>query len=153
MYIAVPPVPGNTVYRLPNARKAPPLTYVDNALLFLSPQSRSPDHTWELTKLLLEGETLLEFNRLRGRIVPRKSLFKQGFMAEEKIQQVIAVYEKHGRPRFNPPSFDAVTRVLNQATWDIVRDRKLAPREGLNNLARELDQLAQEAGFTGDTRV
>jgi hypothetical protein len=151
MVIATPPVPGNTIYRTAGGRK-PPLTFVDNALLFLSTQSRFPDHAWELLKLLLEGETLLEFNNLRGRLVPRKSLFTQGHMKEEKVAQVAAVYEKHGRARFNPPDFDGVTRAINATVVTAVKEQKLSAREGAAAIARELEQIAQAVGYTGTTR-
>jgi multiple sugar transport system substrate-binding protein len=153
MIISVPQVPGNTRYRLPGGRTAQPLTFVDNALLFLSSQSKYPDHAWELMKLLLEGETLLEFNRLRGRLVPRKSLWKQGYMQEEKLQQIVAVYERYGRPRFNPPNFDAVTQAINATVTDVVRDQKVSVRDGLAALARELERIAQDAKYSGDTRT
>jgi multiple sugar transport system substrate-binding protein len=153
MVIATPPVPGNERYRVPGGRKAAPLTFVDNALLFLSPQSRYADHAWELTKLLLEGETLLEFNRLRGRLVPRKSLFKQGYMLEAKIQEIVALYERYGRARFNPPNFDAVTRATNAVVKDVVADQKISVKDGVATLARELEQIAREANYTGTTRT
>jgi len=153
MIISVPQVPGNTRYRLPGGRTAQPLTFVDNALLFLSSQSKYPDHAWELMKLLLEGETLLEFNRLRGRLVPRKSLWKQGYMQEEKLQQIVAVYERYGRPRFNPPNFDAVTQAIHATVTDVVRDQKVSVRDGLAALARELERIAQDAKYSGDTRT
>jgi ABC-type glycerol-3-phosphate transport system substrate-binding protein len=152
MYIATPQVPGNERYRLPGGRRVQPLTFVDNALLFLSSQSQYPDHTWELMKLLLEGETLLEFERLRGRLPPRKSIFNQGWMKDEKIQQLAAVYEKHGRARYNPPDFSNVTRVINEAVWSAVRDQKVSVKEGVQTMAHELDQLAISASYTGTTR-
>jgi ABC-type glycerol-3-phosphate transport system substrate-binding protein len=151
MVISTPQVPGNTLYRTAGGRK-PPLTFVDNALLFISPQSKYPDHVWELTKLLLDGETLLEFNNLRGRLVPRKSLLNQGHMREEKIQQIVAVYEKHGRARFNPPNFDGVTRQINATIATAVREQKMSAREASATIARDLEQIAREASYAGTTR-
>ncbi|MGH2353984.1 MAG: ABC transporter substrate-binding protein [Chloroflexota bacterium] len=152
MVISTPPVPGHAQYRLPGGRKPAPLTFVDNALLFLSPQSKYPDHAWELAKLLLDGETLLEFNRLRGRLVPRKSLFKQGYMQEPKIQEIVALYETYGRARFNPPDFSGVTRAINATVADVVLDQKVSVRDGTASLARELEQIARDADYTGTTR-
>jgi ABC-type glycerol-3-phosphate transport system substrate-binding protein len=152
MVISTPQVPGNVAYRLPGGRKVPPLTFVDNALLFISAQSRYPDHAWELTKLLLEPETLLEFERLRGRLPPRRSIFGQGWMKDEKIQQIARVYEKTGRARFNPPNFDGVTRIVNEVVWSVVRDQKVSVRDGVLAMARDLEQLAREVAYTGTTR-
>lgn len=153
MMMAVPQVPGGTQYRLPGGRRPPPHTFVDNALLFISSQSKYPDHAFELTKLFLEGETLLEFERIRGRLPPRKSLFGQGWMADLKIKQIVAIYEKHGHARFNPPNFDGCTRAINQVVWDVVRDQKTSVKEGLFTLTRELEQIAREANYTGTTRT
>ena len=152
MTIATPPVPGGERYRLPGNRLATPLTFVDNALLFLSPQSKFPDHAWELTTGLVEGETLLEFNRLRGRLVPRKSLFDQGYMREPKIREIATLYEKHGRARFNPAHFDAVTAAVNGVVKDVVADQKVSPQEGVTTLSRALEQIARDANYTGTTR-
>lgn len=152
MTIATPPVPGGERYRLPAGRAARPLTFVDNALLFLSPQSKFPDHAWDLATRLVEGETLLEFNRLRGRLVPRKSLLDQGFMRDPKIREIAALYEKHGRARFNPAHFDAVTTAVNAVVKDVVADQKVSPQEGVTTLSRSLEQIARDAGYTGTTR-
>jgi ABC-type glycerol-3-phosphate transport system substrate-binding protein len=151
MVISTPQVPGNTQYRTPGGKK-PPLTFVDNALNFISTQTKYPDHVWELMKLLLDGETLLEFNNLRGRLVPRKSLFNQGYMKEEKVQQIAQVYEKYGRARFNPPNFDGVTRAINATIATAVKEQKLSAREAANAIARDLEQIATEAGYKGTTR-
>ena len=134
------------------ASAATPLTFVDNALLFLSPQSKFPDHAWDLTTLLVEGETLLEFNRLRGRLVPRKSLLDQGFMRDPKIREIATLYEKYGRARFNPAHFDAVTTAVNGVVKDVVADQKVSPQERVTTLSRALEQIARDAGYTGTTR-
>jgi multiple sugar transport system substrate-binding protein len=152
MQIVTPPVPGNERYRLPAGRKAAPLTFVDNALLFLSPQSKSPDHAWDLAQLLLEGETLLEFNRLRGRLVPRKSLMNQGHMRDPKIREIATLYEKHGRARFTPAGFDSVTTAINAVVKDVVADQKVSPQEGVTAMSRALEQIARDSGYTGTTR-
>ncbi|HET7767973.1 MAG TPA: extracellular solute-binding protein [Chloroflexota bacterium] len=152
MTIATPPVPGGERYRLPAGRRAAPLTFVDNALLFLSPQSKSPDHAWELSTLLLEGETLLEFNRLRGRLVPRKSLLDQGFMRDPKIREIAGLYQKHGRARFNPAGIDAITTAVNAVVKDVVADQKVSPQDGVTALTRSLEQIARDAGYSGTTR-
>ena len=81
-------MPGNTKYRVPGNKSVKPYVFTDNALAFVSAQSKAPDHAWELLKLLVEPETFLEFNRLRGRLPPRQSLWTKGFMADKKVQEI-----------------------------------------------------------------
>jgi ABC-type glycerol-3-phosphate transport system substrate-binding protein len=152
MIMSTPQVPGGVAYRLPGNRKPPPHVFVDNALLFVSSITKFPDHAFELSTLFLEPETLLEFERIRGRLSPRKSNFGTGWMADPKIKEIAAVYEKHGHARFNPPNFDRCTAVINQVVWDTVRDQKISVKEGLGNLTRELENIARDANYTGTTR-
>ena len=153
MIMSTPQIPGGVAYRMPGNKKVVPHTFVDNALIFISSQSKYPDHALELSKLFLEPETLLEFERIRGRLSPRKSNFNTGWMADPKIKQIVEVYEKYGHARYNPPNFDGCTAAINKVVWDVVRDQKIGIKEGLAALTRDLEQLARDANYTGTTRV
>ena len=153
MVINVPPVPGNVRYRVPGNKTVPPYVFTDNALAFVSVQSRAPDHAWELLKLLVQPDTFLEFNRLRGRLPPRQSLWSKGFMADKKIQEIAAWYGKHSRARYRPAAFADVTAAINETVWAVVRDKKLGPRAGVEDLAARLNAVAQRNNYSGTTEA
>jgi len=151
MVINAPPVPGNTRYRVPGNRTVPPYAFTDNALAFVSVQSRAPDHAWELLKLLVQPDTFPELNRLRGRLPPRQSLWTKAFTTDKKAQEIAAWYGKHSRARYRPAAFAVVTAAINETVWAVVRDRKLGPRAGVEDLATRLNAIAQRNGYSGTT--
>jgi ABC-type glycerol-3-phosphate transport system substrate-binding protein len=153
MVINAPPVPGNSKYRVPGNKSVKPYVFTDNALAFVSVQSKAPDHAWELLKLLVEPETFLEFNRLRGRLPPRQSLWTKGFMADKKVQEIATLYGKYSRARYRPAAFADVTAAINETVWAVVRDRKLSPRAGVEDLTARLNAIAQRSGYTGTTEA
>jgi N,N'-diacetylchitobiose transport system substrate-binding protein len=151
MIINIPPIPGNVKYRTPGNKTVRPYVFTDNAVSFVSSQSKYPDHAWELLKLLVQPETFLEFNRLRGRLPPRQSLWTKGFMADKKIQEIATLYGKYSRARYRPAGFSDVTVAINETVWAVVRDKKMAPKTGADELAGKLNTLAQRNGYTGTT--
>ena len=153
MVINVPPIPGKVKYRTPGSRTVKPYVFTDNALAFISPTSKYPDHAWELLKLLVQPETFLEFNRLRGRLPPRQSLWTMGWMTDRKIQEIATLYGKYGRARYRPAAFNDITAAINGTVFDVVRDKRISPKAGADELATKLNAIAERAGYSGTTEV
>jgi ABC-type glycerol-3-phosphate transport system substrate-binding protein len=151
MIINIPPIPGNVKYRVPGNKTVKPYVFTDNAVAFISSQSKAPDHAWELLKILTQPETFLEFNRLRGRLPPRQSLWNKGFMQDKKIQEIANWYGKYSRARYRPAGFTDITEAINETAFAVVRDKKIGPKAGAEELAAKLNAIAQRNSYTGTT--
>ena len=150
--VGTPPVP-DKLYTLPGGRQVPPLVHTHSAVLHLSARSAHPDEAWELLTMLLEPDTLYKFNTLRQSLPPRQSILGRGYLQDRKMQQIIALWLRYGRPPFNPPDYRAVARAINELFLEVVR-RGRDPRRTVREFAGWLDEIAARADppYAGTTR-
>ena len=151
--IGTTPVPGNLYHPSPRGQSRQPLVHTHTAVLHLSPQSAYPDEAWELLNLLLEPDILYDYANLRRAMLPRKSILDQGYLGTAKVQRVIDLWLRHGRPPFNPPEYAKVSREIEN-TFRRVVVRQLDVHEEVRDLTKKLDKIAEESDppYTGTTR-
>ena len=155
--IGVPAVPGNVLYTMPGGRTVRPLVHAQTAVLHLSTQSAHVDEAWELLTLLLAPDTLYDYTsfRFRTAIPSRKSLLSRGYLQSQATQEAANLWLRYGRPPFNPPEYDAVSKAVDQTFQAVVVAKRQTPGKGVTKLADTLEAIAQDANppYAGTTRT
>lgn len=129
----------------PPLKKEKAMSFFSTNWFCLGNQSKTPDLSWDLLTTFMKGENLLEYNRTTSTIIPRKSMRNSGFMGDTRYQMSawIEVVEKYAKP--HPPivNINEVNKLMS-ATLGDVRNNKKSPKEGVEELARGMQQIFDE---------
>jgi ABC-type glycerol-3-phosphate transport system substrate-binding protein len=142
----------------PPLRQRRQLINVFNNWFGIGSQSKYMDLAWELLLHFNQPDNLLEYCRLVGSAVPRRSLRDRGHMTDPRYQMKawIEIVEQYARPHplIVAPSVPVggkdMRAVLTEAIHN-VRQGKQGPKEALDEAARnwqlQLDAAYRELGL------
>ncbi len=142
----------------PPLRQRRQLINVFNNWFGIGSQSKYMDLAWELLLHFNQPDNLLEYCRLVGSAVPRRSLRERGHMTDPRYQMKawIEIVEQYARPHplivapSVPVGGTGMWAVLTEAIHN-VRQGKQGPKEALDEAARnwqlQLDAAYRELGL------
>lgn len=137
----VPEVVDRLVIR-PPLKKEKALSFFSTNWFCLGAQSKQPDLVWDLMQFFFKPENLIQYDKTTSVIAPRKSMRTMDFMADPRYQMNawIEVVEKYARP--HPPIVNiGEVNKLMPAVLREIRDGKKSPKDGVDELARGMQQI------------
>ncbi len=126
----------------PPLKKEKQLSFFSTNWFCLGAQSKNPDLVWDLMQFFYRPEHLIQYDKSTTVIAPRKSMRTMDYMGDPKSQMPawIEVVEKYGRP--HPPivNIGEVNKLMPAVLKD-VREGKKSPKDGVDELARGMQQI------------
>jgi ABC-type glycerol-3-phosphate transport system substrate-binding protein len=129
----------------PPLKKEKALSFFSTNWFCLGAQAKNPDLVWDLLQFFYRPEHLIQYDRSTSVVAPRKSLRSVDYMADPRWQMSAwtEVVEKYARP--HPPivGIGQVNPLMSGVLAD-VRTGKKSPKEGVDELARGMQQIFDE---------
>lgn len=129
----------------PPLKKEKAMSFFSTNWFCVGSQSKTADLAWDLLMTFNKPEHLIQYDKSTSVIAPRKSMRTMDFMADPRYQMNawIEVVEKYARP--HPPIVNiAQVNTLMPAVLREVREGKRSPKDGVDELARGMQQVFDE---------
>lgn len=146
--IVGPPITaGGVTYKAPDPTKVKPVALTFTDWLIISTQSKHASDAFGVLKVVLDGQSLLDYNQNFFFIPPRKSVASQGYMATKGLQEVVKVFNTNGVAFPSLPDSVQLRVPLTKALTDIL-NKTISVQDGLNSVVQVYDPIIQTSGWS-----
>jgi ABC-type glycerol-3-phosphate transport system substrate-binding protein len=147
--VGQPLVPSGQRYRAPAGKTWKPTALSFHNWYLLAKETKYPDQGWEFQKHVAAPEMLMPWNEAIGRLPPRRSLQGKDWLAEPQAKALFDVYQRYSQAQYKYPVPNNLNPALNRPLTDAVAG-KLAPKEALDQAARDWDAVMGRESFRDD---
>ena len=145
--VGQPITAGGVTYKAPDPSKVKPVALTFTDWLIIASQSKHATDAFNVLKVVLEGQSLLDYNQEFFFIPPRKSVANQGYMATTGLQEVVKVFNSTGVAFPSLPDSVQLRVPLTKALTDIL-NKPTSIQDGLNSVAQVYDPVIQSSGWS-----
>jgi ABC-type glycerol-3-phosphate transport system substrate-binding protein len=145
--VGTPITAGSVTYKAPDPSKVKPVALTFTDWLIVSTQSKHASDAFNVLKVVLDGQSLLDYNQNFFFIPPRKSVASQGYMATTGLQDVVKMFNTNGVAFPSLPDSVQLRVPLTAALTDIL-NKKISVQDGLNNVVQVYDPVIQSSGWS-----